>query len=87
MGLSGLIKYLVYFTLWIIPYILLIKLGFGAVYFCVSALFFVYFNTRTRPKLKNEPSAYSVFNQGCAPIDGAMSSEQLEKQLRSGMMA
>uniref|UniRef100_A0A0A9X757 SAYSvFN domain-containing protein 1 n=1 Tax=Lygus hesperus TaxID=30085 RepID=A0A0A9X757_LYGHE len=84
MGLRGITKYLTYFTLWVVPYILLIKVGFGAVYFCVTALLFIYFNTRTRPKLMNEPSAYSVFNQDCAPIEGAVSSEQLEKQLRSG---
>ncbi|KAF6216416.1 hypothetical protein GE061_000758 [Apolygus lucorum] len=84
MGLRGITKYATYFALWVVPYILLIKVGFGAVYFCITALLFIYFNTRTRPKLKNEPSAYSVFNQGCAPIEGAVSSEQLDKQLRSG---
>lgn len=86
MGLHGVVKYVTYFGLWAVPYILLIKVGFGAVYFCVTALLFIYFNTRTQPKLPHEPSAYSVFNANCQPIEGALSGEDIEKQIRSGML-
>lgn len=75
--------YLVIFlrwTAWLLVYIGFIKIGFGAVFFTISLLIFIYMNTRKR-KQKGETSAYSVFNKDCQSIDGTLKAEHLEKQL------
>ncbi|EEB13404.1 conserved hypothetical protein [Pediculus humanus corporis] len=64
-----------------IIYIQSIQIEFGFVYFVMSGLIFVYFNTRTGPKMKGEVSAYSVFNTGCEAIEGTFKAEYFEKQL------
>jgi cbb3-type cytochrome oxidase subunit 3 len=61
-------------------YAIAIELQFGAVFFMLSILFGIYFNTRTQRKRKNEVSAYSVFNENCQAIDGAnLMAEQFER--------
>lgn len=76
--------YVLYFVLWATLYFIAIKVEFGAIYFIVSGLFFVYFNTRTKPKRPGEVSAYSVFNPNCEAIDGTLNAEQFERQIRFG---
>lgn len=49
-----------------------------------SALFAIYFNTRTGPKDPNEISAYSVFNKDLHSIDGTLKGEQFDKEIRYG---
>ena len=73
--------YCLYFILWIVLYLIAIQIEFGFVYFVMSGLIFVYFNTRTGPKMKGEVSAYSVFNTGCEAIEGTFKAEYFEKQL------
>ena len=73
-----------YFLLWITLYIIAIKVEFGAVYFIVTALLFIYFNTRSGRKKKGEISAYSVFNPDCQSIDGTLKAEQLEREFMYG---
>lgn len=63
-----------------------IELKFGMVFLLFSALFGIYFNTRTDPKRKNEISAYSVFNENCESIDGTLKAEQFEQEIRYGPM-
>lgn len=63
-----------------------IEMKFGIVFLIVSALFGIYFNTRTKPKRKNEISAYSVFNANCESIDGTLKAEQFEREIRYGPM-
>lgn len=80
-------KYLtwfLYFCFWATCYMIAIELKFGMVYLLFSALFGIYFNTRTEPKRKREISAYSVFNENCKPIEGSISPEQFERELRYG---
>lgn len=78
------ITYSLYFLFWATCYVIAIELKFGTVYFLLSALFAVYFNTRTGPKHQNEISAYSVFNKNCHSIDGTLNAEQFEREIRYG---
>jgi len=71
-------------VLWLILWAWFISCGFGAVFFIVSLICFVWMNTRTRPRELGEPSAYSVFNRNCERIEGTFTAEQFEKELRHG---
>ncbi|KAL7294726.1 SAYSvFN domain-containing protein 1 [Trichogramma pretiosum] len=73
-----------YFLLWTTIYVIAIKLEFGAVYFVLSLLVFIYYNTRTGPKKKGELSAYSVFNPNCETIQGTLDPKQFEQEIRYG---
>ncbi|XP_034664962.1 SAYSvFN domain-containing protein 1 isoform X2 [Drosophila subobscura] len=74
----------VYLLFWITLYVIAIELKFGLVYLMFSALFGIYFNTRTGPKKQNEISAYSVFNKNFESIDGTLKAEQFEREIRYG---
>lgn len=67
--------------LWLILFGLFIELEFGAVYVLLSTFYFIYTNTGTGKKLKNEPSAYSVFNPNCERIQGSLTAEQFESEI------
>ena len=69
---------------WATCYAIAIELKFGVVFLMLSALFGIYFNTRTGPKKRNEVSAYSVFNKDCKPIEGSIKAEQFESEIRHG---
>ncbi|XP_073990877.1 SAYSVFN motif domain containing 1 [Rhodnius prolixus] len=77
-------KQFLLFIVWIILYIFFVIIEFGAVYFVISILVFIYLNTRTGSKPANEISAYSVFNEGCRPIDGTIDAEQFDREIRGG---
>lgn len=79
------ITYLLYFLLWITLYIIAIEFEFGAVYFILSTLIFIWLNTRSRPKKPGELSAYSVFNPDCKAIEGTIDASQFEREIRYGM--
>ncbi|EDW58901.1 uncharacterized protein Saysd1 [Drosophila virilis] len=74
----------VYFLFWVTLYVIAIELKFGMVFLMLSALFGIYFNTRTGPKKSNEISAYSIFNKNCESIDGTLKAEQFENEIRYG---
>jgi hypothetical protein len=73
--------WLIYFLIWITLYAIAIELSFGAVFFMLSLLIGICFNTRVKPRNKKEISAYSVFNENCEAIDGTFKAEMFEKQL------
>ncbi|XP_013135492.1 PREDICTED: uncharacterized protein LOC106100976 [Papilio polytes] len=77
-------KWTIYFIIWLTVYIIFLKLQFGAVYFVISLLIGIYLNTRTGPKKEGEVSAYSVFNENCASIDGTLSADQIVRELTFG---
>lgn len=79
--------YVIYFLFWITCYAIAIELQFGTVYLLFSALFGIYFNTRTGPKKKKEISAYSVFNKNCEAIDGTIKPEQFEREMMGNYRA
>uniref|UniRef100_A0A182W118 SAYSvFN domain-containing protein n=1 Tax=Anopheles minimus TaxID=112268 RepID=A0A182W118_9DIPT len=74
------LTYLVYFLFWATLYAIAIELRFGVVFLMLSALFGIYFNTRTK-KAPGEISAYSVFNENCEAIDGTLKAEQFEREI------
>ncbi|XP_012235968.1 uncharacterized protein Saysd1 [Linepithema humile] len=76
--------YLLYFLLWAILYVIAVEYEFGAVYFVLSALVFICLNTRSGPKQRDEPSAYSVFNPNCEAIEGTLDASQFEREIRYG---
>lgn len=78
--------YIMWFCFWATCWMIAIELKFGMVFLLFSALFGIYFNTRTGPKLKNEISAYSVFNKDCKSIKGSLNAEQFEREIRYGPM-
>lgn len=78
------IKYSMYAIVWLSLFIYFLKIQFGAVYFVISVLIGIYFNTRTRPRKRGEVSAYSVFNENCQSIDGTLKAEQFEREIRYG---
>ena len=75
-----LLKVLLWFILWA----LFIEIEFGVPYLIVSALYFIFVSLRGSRRKPWEPSAYSVFNKGCEAIDGTLSGEQIDRELRMG---
>ena len=73
--------------LWLVLWGLAIEFGFGAIYFILGSLVVIYKNTRSSPKKKDELSAYSVFNPNCQRLDGTLTAEQFESEIRYGGMA
>ncbi|GFG28346.1 hypothetical protein Cfor_09093 [Coptotermes formosanus] len=78
------IIYTLYISLWTTLYAVAINLEFGTVYLIVSILYVIWKNTRTGPKKQGEVSAYSVFNRNCEAIDGTLTAEQFEQEIRYG---
>lgn len=78
------VKWSLYAIIWISLFAYFITLQFGAVFFAISVLVGIYFNTSTRPKKKGEISAYSVFNDNCQSIEGTLKAEELERQMLYG---
>lgn len=76
--------YLIWFFFWATCWMIAIELKFGIVYLLFSALFGIYFNTRTGPRRRGEVSAYSVFNENCESIKGTLKAEQLEREMIYG---
>lgn len=62
--------------------ILAIHVGFGAVYFATSCFAFIWLNLGTRRRREGEMSAYSVFNPNCQSIQGTLTAEQFEAEIR-----
>ena len=74
-------------ALWLILWRFFIEVEFGIVFVVTSALYFLYtslWGSRRRPW---EPSAYSVFNKNCEAIDGTLTGDQFERELRLGPTA
>eukprot|EP00455_Lapot_gusevi_P040232 TRINITY_DN4543_c0_g1_i1.p1 TRINITY_DN4543_c0_g1~~TRINITY_DN4543_c0_g1_i1.p1 ORF type:complete len:158 (-),score=12.64 TRINITY_DN4543_c0_g1_i1:195-668(-) len=66
---------------WLLTWWLSIKIGFGAVYFCVSALFAMFFNLGKNQK-PGQLSAYSVFNKDAKKMAGSLDASQFEREIR-----
>ncbi|XP_026818444.1 uncharacterized protein LOC113557235 [Rhopalosiphum maidis] len=77
--------YIIMFLFWAaVQYWMIAVVGFGAVFFAISALIAIYFNTSNSEKKRNALSAYSVFNPQCTPIQGSVDPKQLERELLFG---
>ncbi|XP_003240775.1 uncharacterized protein LOC100570778 [Acyrthosiphon pisum] len=77
--------FIIMFLCWAaIQYWMIAVVGFGAVFFAISALIAMYYNTSNSEKKHNALSAYSVFNPQCTPIQGSVDPKQLERELLFG---
>lgn len=70
--------------LWLLLWGFFIEVQFGTVFFVCSALFFLFWSLRGSRRKPWEPSAYSVFNDDCKAIEGTLTAEQFERELRYG---
>lgn len=73
--------------LWILLWGFFIEVGFGAVFFITSLLYFIIISLRGSRRKPWEPSAYSVYNRNFEAIDGTLSAEQFERELRHGPLS
>lgn len=72
--------------IWCILFSLAVYVEFGVIYIIISGFYIIWVNTSTRPKYRNEISAYSVFNRNCEPIDGTLDAEKLQNQMLLGAL-
>lgn len=86
--LGGLVSVytIVQFIIWCIGWGAFVRIEFGAIYFIISTMCFIYVNTSTEGRRDGVPSAYSVFNPGNERIGGTFTAEQFERQLRYGQL-
>ncbi|TRY63081.1 hypothetical protein TCAL_11584 [Tigriopus californicus] len=68
------------FLLWIVLFYASIKAEIGAVYILTSGFALIWLNLGTRRS--DQASAYSVFNPNCESIDGTLTAEQFEREIR-----
>ncbi|XP_028652146.2 SAYSvFN domain-containing protein 1 [Erpetoichthys calabaricus] len=68
--------------LWLVLLGLFAELQFGLLFFVLSLFYWMYVGMRgPSERQSGEPSAYSVFNPGCRPIQGTLTAEQFEGEL------
>lgn len=71
--------------LWLLVWGFFIEVEFGMVYLVASGLIFIILSLRGgRKRAPDELSAYSVFNKNLETIEGTLSAEQFERELRYG---
>lgn len=68
--------------MWLVGQLAFVHLGFGAVYFATSAFACIWLNLGTKRRRPGEMSAYSVFNPGCQNIQGTLTADQFEAEIR-----
>jgi len=68
--------------LWLILFLIFIKLEFGLVYFIISLILVIYLNT-SKNKKKGVFSVYSVFNPNLERLNGTFTSDHVEKSIRN----
>ena len=73
-------------VLWLLVWGFFIEVEFGVVYLFVSGLVFMIATLQgnRKKRVAGELSAYSVFNKNCEAIEGTLSAEQFERELRYG---
>ena len=70
--------------LWLLLWGFFIEVEFGMVFLIASGLFFIVYSLCGSKRKVGELSAYSVFNENCEAIDGTLTAEQFERELRYG---
>lgn len=68
--------------MWLVGQIIFVKLGFGAVYFTTSAFAIIWLSLGNERRGQGQLSAYSVFNPNCKNIQGALTAEHFENEIR-----
>ena len=72
--------------IWSCFLVVFIKLEFAAVYLATSAFALIYLNLGNESsktgRREGNMSAYSVFNPGCESIDGTLTAQQFEREIK-----
>ena len=76
------INFILKFLLWLVLFIIFIKIEFGVVYFIISLIVGIYINT-SKSRKKGILSAYSVFNPNFERLNGTFTSDHVEKSIRN----
>ena len=76
------INFILKFLLWLVLFIIFIKIEFGVVYFIISLIVGIYINT-SKSRKKGVLSAYSVFNPNFERLNGTFTSDHVEKSIRN----
>ncbi|XP_062506170.1 SAYSvFN domain-containing protein 1-like [Corticium candelabrum] len=71
-------------VVWLCLWGFFVEIEFGTVFFIASILLVVYCTLGSEERKAGEMSAYSVFNEGFKAIDGTLTAEQFDREIRSG---
>ena len=74
--------FVVKLMMWVIGQLVFNVLGFGIVYFTTSLFALIWLNLGTKKRKQGELSAYSVFNENCQNIEGTLTGEQFDAEIR-----
>ena len=69
-------------SFWIIAFLGCYEFGFLPVFFVCFLFYAMYLTLKHSRRKPGEPSAYSVFNKNCEAIDGSITAEQFDRELR-----
>ena len=69
-------------VVWAVLFGIFIEMQFGTVFFVLSIFYFIYLSLRYSRRNAWEPSAYSVYNKNCEAIQGSLTAEQFDRELR-----
>ena len=69
---------------WLLLWGFFIQIEFGTVFLFLSMFYWMYCSMKEGTRKPWEPSAYSVFNENCEAIEGTLSAEQFERELKFG---
>ena len=69
-------------SLWLALLGAFVYFGFGTLFLLLSLFYFMWASLRGSRRRPWEPSAYSVFNEGCEAIDGTLKAEQFDREIR-----
>jgi len=72
----------VIWSFWIVAFLGCYEFGFLPVFFVCFLFYAMYLTLKHSRRKPGEPSAYSVFNKNCEAIDGSITAEQFERELR-----
>eukprot|EP00117_Sycon_ciliatum_P034334 scpid5744/ scgid26228/ SAYSvFN domain-containing protein 1 len=70
--------------LWLLLFAIFVRIEFGTAFFVLSLFYIPYAGTGSDERRKGQPSAYSVFNKDCQSIDGTLTGDQFDKEIRRG---
>ena len=70
--------------LWLALFGFFVEIEFGVVFFLSSVFYFMYTSMTRRKRKSSELSAYSVFNKNFERIEGTLTADQFERELRLG---
>lgn len=68
-------------ALWALLFALFVYVEFGILFVICSFFYALHVGTSVADRKRGAPSAYSVFNKDCRSIEGALTSEQLEREI------